>query len=84
VLDDLITRSRTRYVPMYAIALVQAGLGDREALFKSLDAAYAASDVHLIFLPVDPKWEPYRSDPRFSAVLERCAFMTGGRRRSTN
>jgi len=84
VLDGLITRSRTRYVPMYAIALVQAGLGDREALFKSLDAAYAAGDVHLIFLPVDPKWEPYRSDPRFSALLERCGFMTGGRGRSTN
>ena len=84
VLNGLITRSRTGYVPMYAIALVQAGLGDREALFKSLDAAYAASDVHLIFLPVDPKWEAYRTDPRFSALLERCGFMAGGRERSTN
>jgi Flp pilus assembly protein TadD len=31
VLNDLITRSRTQYVPMYAIALVHTGLGDREA-----------------------------------------------------
>jgi len=84
VLYDLITRWRTGYVSMYAIALVQAGLGDRDALFKSLDAAYAARDVHLIFLPVDPKWDPYRPDPRFSALLERCGFMTGGRGRSTN
>jgi len=28
----------------------------------------------LIFLPVDPRWDDYRSDPRFDAVLTRCGF----------
>jgi TolB-like protein/DNA-binding winged helix-turn-helix (wHTH) protein/Flp pilus assembly protein TadD len=82
VLDDLVARSGSRYVPMYAIALVQAGLGDRDALFKSLDAALAVRDVHLFFLTVDSKWDHYRSDPRFSALLERCGFRTGDRGRS--
>jgi hypothetical protein len=31
-------------------------------------------DVHLIFLTVDPKWDPYRGDPRFEALLARCGF----------
>jgi hypothetical protein len=57
------------------------GLGDREAVFKSLDAA---RDVHLVFLRVDPKWDPHRSDPRFQAVLDWCGFMTPNRERSTN
>jgi TolB-like protein/DNA-binding winged helix-turn-helix (wHTH) protein len=75
VLEGLIARSRERYVPGYAIALVQAGLGDRKAMLASLETALAAHDVHLMFLIVDPKWDAYRTDPRFSALLERCDFM---------
>jgi len=71
--------SRERYVPPYALALVHAGLGDREAAFVWLDRAYDARDVHLIFLTVDPKWDPYRADPRFVALLARCDFMRTGR-----
>jgi DNA-binding winged helix-turn-helix (wHTH) protein/TolB-like protein/tetratricopeptide (TPR) repeat protein len=66
--------SATRYVPPYARALVYAGLGERDLTFDWLDKAFAARDVHLIFLPVDPKWRPYRSDPRFQDLLRRCGF----------
>jgi len=55
-------------------ALVYAGLGDREATFRALEQAYAARDVHLIYLPVDLKWDPYRTDPRFVGLLTRCGF----------
>ena len=67
--------SRMRYVPPLTIALVHAGLGDRSAVFEWLERAYAARDVHLIFLTVDPKWDPYRADPRFQALLARCGFV---------
>ena len=49
-----------------------AGLGDRESAFTALDEAYAANDVHLVFLTVDPKWDDYRSEPRFKRLLKRC------------
>ena len=62
---------RERYLPPYAIALVHAGLGEREAVFTWLDKAYAARDVHLIFLPVDAKWNSFRADPRFKALIAR-------------
>jgi hypothetical protein len=45
----------------------------------SLDRAYEARDVHLVFLPVDPRWDAYRSDPRFGALVERCGFAKGER-----
>ena len=75
VLRTLEEVGRSRYVPPYAMALVHAGLGERDAVFDWLDKAYAARDVHLQFLPVDPKWDPFRSDPRFEALLTRCGFM---------
>jgi len=75
VLTSLEQQSRTRYVPPYALALVHAGLGERDAVFESLDRAFEVHDVHLIYLPVDPKWDPYRTDPRFDALVKRCGFV---------
>ncbi|PYQ18602.1 MAG: hypothetical protein DMF81_24440 [Acidobacteria bacterium] len=78
VLRTLEAVSRDRYVPPYALAFVHAGLGERDAVFEWLDRAYEARDVHLIFLPVDPEWDPYRADPRFEALLARCGFASSG------
>ncbi len=74
VLTTLQTAGRERYVPPYAMALVHAGLGETEAVFELLERAYSERDVHLIFLPVDAKWDDYRQDARFVALLSRCGF----------
>jgi Flp pilus assembly protein TadD len=83
VLAVLELASRQRYIPPYALALVHAGLGDADAAFEWLDRAYEARDVHLMFLTVDVKWDRYRGDPRFAALLARCGFTpsraTGGK-----
>jgi tetratricopeptide (TPR) repeat protein len=81
VLNTLEATSRKRYVPPYAFALVHAGLGDRDATFQWLERALAARDVHLIFLTADPKWDPYRADPRFIDLLARCGFAGTDRSR---
>jgi len=61
-------------VPPAAFALVHAGLGNADAMFAWLGRAVDARDVHLVFLPVDAKWDRYRADPRFAALLARCGF----------
>ena len=71
--------SRQRYVPPYALALVHSGLGDTDAAFEWLERAYAARDVHLMFLTVDVKWDRYRADPRFGELLARCGFTPTAR-----
>jgi TolB-like protein/Flp pilus assembly protein TadD len=73
-LRALATASATRYVPPYASALVHAGLGNSTAVFEWLDRAFMMRDVNLIFLAGDPKWDPYRQDPRFSSLVKRCGF----------
>ena len=71
VLRTLQAVSQERYMPPYATALVYAGLGEYEELFAWLDRALAIHDVHLALLPADPKWDPFRADPRFIALLKR-------------
>lgn len=76
VLRTLEALSRERYVPPYAMAIVHAGLGERDGAFEWLDKAYGERDVHLMYLTADPKWDPYRTDPRFDALLARCGFTS--------
>jgi TolB-like protein/DNA-binding winged helix-turn-helix (wHTH) protein/tetratricopeptide (TPR) repeat protein len=80
VLNAMRTAAQQRYVPPYAFALIYAGLGETDAVFDWLGRAYDAHDVHLMFLTADPKWDPYRSDARFTALLERCGFTRAGAR----
>jgi tetratricopeptide (TPR) repeat protein len=78
LLATLQTASHQRYVPPYAFALVHAGLGERDAVFEWLDKAYTAHDVHLMYL-IDARWDPYRDDARFKALIDRCGFMRTAR-----
>jgi TolB-like protein/Flp pilus assembly protein TadD len=76
VLHSLEAVPRERYVPPYAVALVNAGLGRHDLAVDWLERAYEARDVHLVFLPVEPKWDCLRADPRFQAIVGRCSFHT--------
>ena len=64
----------TGWIPPYETAVVNAGLEDADGVFAALEKAFAVRDVNLVFLPVDPKLDPFRADPRFQALLDRCGF----------
>jgi hypothetical protein len=55
VLRTLQVQAEKQYVPPYALALVHAGLGNRDAVFDWLAKAHAGRDVHLILLGVEAK-----------------------------
>jgi TolB-like protein/Flp pilus assembly protein TadD len=80
VLNTLEAISRERYVPPYASALVYAGLGTYDSAMGCLERAFEVRDVHLIFLPVDPKWNALRNEARFKQLLARCNFAGEGSR----
>ena len=60
---------------LWSMALVHAGLGQTDHVFAWLNKAANEGDVHLTWLMQDPKWDPYRKDPRFHRLIERCNFM---------
>jgi len=79
VLRTLETIAHERYVPPYAFALVHVGLGHYERALDWLQHAYNVRDVHVIWLPTDPKWDPLRNEAPFVRLLERCGFRDSSR-----
>jgi TolB-like protein/DNA-binding winged helix-turn-helix (wHTH) protein/Flp pilus assembly protein TadD len=77
VLEELRRQSRSSYVPPYNLAMIYAGLGEKEQALDWLEKGYEARDVHMIFLKVDPKWDLFRTDSRFRDLLKRMGFASG-------
>jgi len=63
--------SKQRYVSSYAIAYVYIPLGDFDQACAWLEKAYEEGSPGLVFLKVDPRMDPLRSDPRFQDLLRR-------------
>jgi TolB-like protein/DNA-binding winged helix-turn-helix (wHTH) protein/tetratricopeptide (TPR) repeat protein len=74
LLDALAITARLRYVPPYAFALVHLGLGADDDALAWLTRAYETRDVHLMYVPVDAKWDRLRADPRLTDLLRRSGF----------
>jgi TolB-like protein/Flp pilus assembly protein TadD len=71
ILRDLLQMSSRQYVSPYSIALVYAGLEDRDEAFRWLDKAYEERSVRLINIAVHPRFAGLRDDPRFAALVRR-------------
>jgi DNA-binding winged helix-turn-helix (wHTH) protein/TolB-like protein/Tfp pilus assembly protein PilF len=74
VLENLVRRSRTRYVPAYGIATIYAALGEKEHVFQWLEKGYEDRSTSMAYLKVDPVLKDYRSEPRFAALEQRVRF----------
>jgi TolB-like protein/Tfp pilus assembly protein PilF len=60
----------TRYVSRYHLALAHVGVGEWDAAFAALEQAVVDSDPALVYLAVEPRFEPIRSDPRYARLLD--------------
>ncbi len=59
------------YVSPAELAILYAAVGEREEAFASLEKSFAAHDLQLQYLGVDPAFDPIRADPRFQDLLLR-------------
>ena len=71
LVEQLATQSSQTYVDPYFVATIYASLNDRVQTFAWLDKAYDARSPFMISLPSEPKWDSWRSDLRFVALISR-------------
>jgi TolB-like protein/DNA-binding winged helix-turn-helix (wHTH) protein len=66
--------TKEEYVTPYGMALIFAGLNDREQAIQWLQKAYEDRSHWLVWLNLDPRFDNVRSDPRFADLLRRMHF----------
>ncbi|MBZ5505171.1 MAG: hypothetical protein LAO78_06775 [Acidobacteriia bacterium] len=71
ILAALQKLSEHNYVPATDMALIYAGLGDKDKTFAWLDKAYEEHSFTLSNVKVEPRFDPLHSDPRFNELLRR-------------
>ncbi|HJX91681.1 MAG TPA: hypothetical protein VJ372_14365, partial [Pyrinomonadaceae bacterium] len=71
MLGELTRLSAQEYVPGTSIALIYAGLGEKDQAFAWLDKGYEQRAFQLQWIQLDPRWDNLRSDPRFQDLLRR-------------
>tara|TARA_R110002049_G_scaffold23726_2_gene84083 strand:+ start:1504 stop:3405 length:1902 start_codon:yes stop_codon:yes gene_type:complete len=59
------------YVSAPLMAQIYANLGDADAAFRLLEQGLEDSDRGVVFLKINPLYDPIRNDPRFDGLLER-------------
>jgi tetratricopeptide (TPR) repeat protein len=71
ILRDLERLRAERYVSPVAVAILNAGLGDRAAAIRNLKTAHAQRSPELTLLKIEPRFEPLRAEPEFRQLLSK-------------
>jgi tetratricopeptide (TPR) repeat protein len=71
ILDQLKERSQQTYVQPMWIAAIHVGLGEKDQAFDWMQRAYDDRSAWLVYLKVDPLFDPVRGDARFADLLRR-------------
>jgi TolB-like protein/DNA-binding winged helix-turn-helix (wHTH) protein len=62
--------------PVFLMAFTYASLRSYDRAFFWLDKAVEQRDWCIIYLKIDPVWDPLRADPRFNELLHRVGLPT--------
>jgi tetratricopeptide (TPR) repeat protein len=69
IFRELVSGRDTAYVQAYALATVQARLGERDRAFELLEESFRDRTEDMCMLRIDPRVDPLRSDPRFASLM---------------
>jgi TolB-like protein len=74
LLDQLQELSKKQYVPPYMTGRIYAGLGKKDQALDLLEMGCQERASFSVYLKIDPRLDPLRSDPRFQELLRRMNF----------
>ena len=63
--------SKQSYVSPYDLAILYTGLGDKDNALAQLSKAYDDRAGWMIYLKVEPQFDPLRPDPRFQELIRK-------------
>jgi DNA-binding winged helix-turn-helix (wHTH) protein len=80
------TRNIGQYRPPLSFARYAITAGDHESALRHLDAALAARQYELLWINVDPKYDPIRTEPEFAALVQSISpvLVAGGSSPNSN
>ena len=70
-LNKMFALSSTKYMTPYAFALIYTSLKDYDRAFEYLEKAYVDRANWLVWLKLDPRWDPIRSDKRYAPLVAK-------------
>ena len=71
ILDELQRPAAQKYVSPFFVALIYAGLGEKDQAFAWLEKAYQERHPYMILIKVEPVFQSLHSDPRFADLTRR-------------
>jgi hypothetical protein len=75
ILTRLEAESKQHYVRSEYLAMGHGAVGDMDKAFESLEKAYQARSAGLIYLHLDPGYDPLRGDPRYTEMVSRIGLQ---------
>jgi len=69
IVNQMKTSAKDEYIPAYYIAIVKAGLGNKDEALTWLERAFANRSAELPFCNTEPMLLSLRSEPRFRTLL---------------
>jgi len=76
LLDEFLAEADTSYISPVDLAITYAAFQDRDRVFQWLERACENRAMGVAFLAVHPRWDPYRDDPRFGALIQKLGIET--------
>ncbi|MGE5346998.1 MAG: protein kinase domain-containing protein, partial [Acidithiobacillales bacterium] len=74
VLEYLLEKRKSQYLPPTEIAVIYGGLGEMDKAFKWLERAYEERAFLIDEAGVSPLFDVFRGDPRFDALLRKMNY----------
>jgi len=71
VLNELKQLSAQEFVPATSVALIYAGLGEKDQAFAWLDKGYEQHAFQLQWIKIEPRWDSLTLRPTFQDLLRR-------------
>lgn len=71
ILETMHSLSTKKFVTAYGMALVYAGLNDRDETFEWLTKAYEERSHWLVWLKTDPRWNSIRNEKQYIEFVSR-------------